>query len=170
MPLSYGGGINSLDQIQKIIHSGVEKVFINSAAIENLEFISEAVSEFGSSTICVCIDYKKNFFGKRLVYKLNATQKTLLDPYNWAKQLEDTGVGEIILQNINADGTLSGYDFEYFNELKKSISIPLIIAGGSRGLEDFKLGIENYKIHNMSGGACFIYYGIHRAVLVSTQK
>ena len=74
MPLSYGGGINSLDQIQKIIHSGVEKVFINSAAIENLEFISEAVSEFGSSTICVCIDYKKNFFGKRLVYKLNATQ------------------------------------------------------------------------------------------------
>ena len=60
-----------------------------------------------------------------------------MDPYNWAKQLEDTGVGEIILQNINADGTLSGYDFEYFNELKKSISIPLIIAGGSRGLEDF---------------------------------
>ena len=167
MPLSYGGGINSLDQIQKIIHSGVEKVFINSAAIENLKFISDAVSEFGSSTICVCIDYKKNFFGKRLVYKLNATQKTLLDPHNWAKKLEDTGVGEIILQNINADGTLSGYDFEYFNELKKSIGIPLIIAGGSRGLEDFKIAIENYKIHNMAGGACFIYYGVHRAVLVS---
>ena len=103
----------------------------------------------------------------RIVYKRNATPKTLLDPYLWAKQLEEIGVGEIIFQNINADGNLTGYDFEYFNELKKSIGIPLIIAGGSKGLEDFKTAIDNYKIHNMGGGACFIYYGVHRAVLVS---
>ena len=85
-----------------------------------------------------------------------------------AKQLEEIGVGEIIFQNINADGNLTGYDFEYFNELKKSIGIPLIIAGGSKGLEDFKTALIITKYIIWQG--LFIYYGVHRAFLFHILK
>ena len=167
MPLSYGGGIKNIEQIRKIIQLGVEKIVLNTAAIDNINLIRDAVKEFGSSTICCCIDYKENFFGIPKVYSHSGSRKTNLDPIEWGKQIEQAGAGEIILQNISFDGTLQGYDFSYFNKFKNEISVPLIIAGGAKGIEDFNQAIEKYQIKNMAGGACFVYHGIHRAVLIS---
>ena len=166
MPLSYGGGIDSLKIIEKIIKLGVEKIYINTAAIVNQSLVREAVKEFGTSTICCCIDYKTDFFKKNRVYVYSGTKKTKYNPIEWAKKLEDLGVGEIILNSISRDGTQTGFDFDYFNQLFKIVKIPLIISGGCSGIENIRGSIKK-KINNMAVGSSFVYRGKHRAVLIT---
>ena len=166
MPLSFGGGVNTLKTIEQIIKIGVEKVYINTAAIFDPNFIKDAVKEFGSSTICCCIDYKTDFFNNHKVYVLSGSKKVNYSPIDWAIKLEEFGVGEIIFNSISKDGTKSGFDFEYFNRLNKKIKTPLIISGGCSGISDIKNAISK-KIYNMAVGATFVFKGKHSAVLIT---
>tara|TARA_B100000614_G_C14559511_1_gene496695 strand:+ start:3359 stop:4096 length:738 start_codon:yes stop_codon:yes gene_type:complete len=169
MPLAFGGGIKSLDLIREILLYGVEKVIINSAAVKDLTLIKNAVKYFGSSTITCAIDYKKDFLGRKRVYIQSGSEKTKLDPFQWAKRLEKIGVGELIINSIEKDGTKEGYDFEYFKIFAEEINIPLVISGGSKGKNDFLESIQN-GFNSMAGGACFVFQGKHDAVLITYDK
>lgn len=169
MPLAFGGGINSIDLIREILSLGVEKVILNSAAVHNKGLVSEAVRYFGSSTITCAIDYKTDFLGRKRVYIHSGTEITNLDPLEWAKELEALGVGELIINSIDAEGTKKGYDYTYFKLFQENLNIPLVISGGAKGKDDFER-CSSLGINGMAGGACFVFQGKHDAVLITYEK
>jgi imidazole glycerol-phosphate synthase subunit HisF len=167
MPLAYGGGIDSVEMIRKLLSVGIEKVILNTYAVRNPEFVKEAVKYFGSSTIVVSIDAKKNLFGKYNVYIQSGQEKTNLNPVDWAIELEKMGVGEIIINSIDKDGTLSGYDFLLVEEVAKAVNLPVIAAGGAAGLNDFVKACKVHKASAAAAGAKFVFQGKHNAVLIT---
>jgi cyclase len=166
MPFSYGGGITSLDQIRRILKMGVEKVIINKSAIDSLQFIKDAAREFGSSTIIVAIDVKRNFFGKQQVY--DHTRGTIpVDPLNYVKKTEEAGAGELFINSVDRDGTYSGYDLPLIRKITDSVSIPVIVCGGASSLTDFKSAVKEAGASAVSAGSLFVFQGVHKAVLIS---
>jgi cyclase len=166
MPLGYGGGVNSLDHIQKILALGVEKIVIQTAAVKNPGFIKEATSRYGSSTIVVCIDYKKNFFGKNRVVGLKGQLTTNYSPEAFAKMMEEAGTGEIILQSVDRDGTFSGYDLDTIEKVVHSITTPVVCLGGAGDLDDINKAIQT-GVSGAAAGSVFVFQKPHRAVLIS---
>lgn len=167
MPLAYGGGIVSPEMIREILTVGIEKVIINTQAVRNPEFIKKSVNYFGSSTIVAAIDVKKNLFGNLNVYINSGQEKTTLHPVEWAIQLEKIGVGEIIINSIDKDGTLSGYDWELITSVAESVNIPVVAAGGASSLSDFVKVCKHHKAAAAAAGAYFVFQGKHNAVLIS---
>jgi imidazole glycerol-phosphate synthase subunit HisF len=117
MPLSYGGGITSIEQIQKILSLGVEKVIINTSAALNPNLIKEASNLFGCSTIVVSIDVKKSFFGKNSVYICDGTMNTKKNPIEYACLVEHLGAGELLINSIDKDGMMQGYDIDLIKSI-----------------------------------------------------
>jgi imidazole glycerol-phosphate synthase subunit HisF len=130
MPFAVGGGIQTIAHIKAIINAGAEKVIINSYAVENPDFIRAAAEEFGSSTIVVSIDVKKKFLGKKQVYTVAGTKATGMLPTTWAKTMEEKGAGEIIINSVDRDGTMEGYDIELIREVSEAVEIPVGRAPG----------------------------------------
>lgn len=153
MPLAYGGGIESLDQAKKIIEIGFEKIIINSAAYENKQLITKISHELGSQSVIASIDVKKNFFGKYSSYSNSGKKKENNNPFEWAKELERLGAGEIMITSINKEGTWSGYDLELKKRILNQVNIPIIGHGGAGSLEDidelFKIGASAAAIGSM---------------------
>lgn len=143
MPVSYGGGITQIDQVQTLMKNGVEKVIINSAVQSDPELISRISRIFGSQSVAVCIDHKKNLFRKQKVFSQRGKKNTGLDPLQFAIKCEQLGAGEIILQSIERDGTFQGYDIEMLKIVSSAIEIPLVALGGAAGINDFKNAIAN---------------------------
>ncbi|MFL5808107.1 MAG: AglZ/HisF2 family acetamidino modification protein [Flavisolibacter sp.] len=166
MPLGYGGGVNSLDHIQKLLSLGVEKIVVQTAAVRNKEFIREATNRFGSSTIVVSIDYKSNLFGKNRVTGLKGQLTTSVSPEEFAKEMEEMGAGEIILQSIDRDGTFSGYDLDTIRKVVQSVSIPVVCLGGAGDLKDIANAIQA-GVSGAAAGSIFVFQKPHRAVLIS---
>ncbi len=167
MPLSYGGGVKNTEMIREILNVGVEKISINTEAVRNPKLVHEATKIFGSSTIIVSIDVKKNVFGKYRVYINDGEEKTSLDPIDWAKEVERLGAGEILLNSIDNDGTLSGYDFSLINAVSQSVNIPIVASGGARSISDFVRAVKDCKASAVAAGAFFVYQGKHKAVLIT---
>ena len=130
MPLGYGGGVNSIKQIRELIQSGIEKISINTAALEKPTFINEACDQFGSSTIVGSIDVKKNIFGKYQVFSHKTSKSLAIDPFSFAESLQKAGVGELFINMVDKDGTMEGYDLDFFKKLASSVDIPIIACGG----------------------------------------
>lgn len=169
MPLSFGGGVTSVELIREILSLGVEKVIINSEAVRNPRFVKKSVEYFGSSTITACVDYKSDIFGRNRVYINSGNEKTKYNPMDWILKLESMGVGEIIVNSIDRDGTKSGYDYEFFDKVHKISKIPLIISGGLNGKLDYQ-NCNTKGIKNLAGGAQFVFQGKHDAVLITYNK
>jgi cyclase len=167
MPLCYGGGVQSIEDIKALMFAGVEKVAINSYAFENHKFIEQAALSFGSSTIVISIDVKKDFFGRYRVFTKNGTFNTKLHPTDYAKQMADLGAGEIFLNSIDKDGLLSGYDIELIEQVASKISIPLISCGGAHKVEDFTKAVQIGHASAVAAGSMFVFHGKHRAVLIN---
>lgn len=167
MPFCYGGGIKTIAQIRKIIASGAEKVAINAAAFLNPKLIQEASQIFGSSTIVVSIDYKKNLFGKQMVYINGGRKSTKKDPVSYAIEMERLGAGELFLNAIDKDGTMSGYDIEMLTKVSEAVSIPVVACGGSGNLKDFSLALNEGGASAAAAGSMFVYQGKKRGVLIS---
>lgn len=167
MPFCYGGGVKTIEHIKKIITSGAEKIAINTAAHLNPTLIREATNMFGSSTIVVSIDVKKDFFGKKKVYILSGKKNTKIDPVTYAKKMEELGAGEIMLNSIDNDGMMSGYDIELLESVSSAVSIPVIACGGAGKIEHFREAINKGKVSAVSAGSFFIYQGVRKAVLIS---
>ncbi len=166
MPFSVGGGIRTIKDIKEIINAGAEKVVINTVAVENPIFIKQASDTFGSSTIVVSIDVKKTIWGKKKVYTMGGKKATGLDPVAFAKLIEKKGAGEIIINSIDKDGLMSGYDLDLIGKISKEVTIPVVATGGARGVDDFKLAIESYA-SAVAAGSVFVYHGARKAVLIN---
>jgi imidazole glycerol-phosphate synthase subunit HisF len=166
MPFAVGGGIRSIADIKSIINAGAEKVIINSYAVENPNFIKEASDIFGSSTIVVSIDVKKFFFGKKQIYTLGGSKSTGIDPVVFAKQMEKNGVGEIIINSIEQDGTMSGYDLDLIESISSAVTVPVVAAGGAGSTNDFKLAVKSFA-SAVAAGSMFVYHGARNAVLIN---
>lgn len=126
MPFSVGGGIRNLKEIEEIICAGAEKVIINTFAVENPDFVREASEEFGSSTIVISIDVKKNLLGKELTYIYSGKKATKYDPVSFAKLMENKGAGEIIVNSIEHDGMMNGYDINLIRRISEVVRIPVV--------------------------------------------
>jgi imidazole glycerol-phosphate synthase subunit HisF len=166
MPIAYGGGITAVDQVKRILAVGVEKVILNRSAVKNPALITEIARQFGSQSVVVSIDYKKNFFGKPGVYIENGKTGTGLDPLAFAKQMEEAGAGEILLNSIEKDGSFSGYDLAMIEKISRSVNIPTIAVGGASSLSDFKQAVQ-HGASAVSAGSMFVFQRPHRAVLIS---
>jgi cyclase len=166
MPVAYGGGVNSLDQIKEIFYRGVEKVVLNKAAVTNERVITESAKLFGSQSVVASIDVKKVFLKGYRVYTDNGRNDTGLNPVEFAKRLRDRGAGEILLNSIDRDGTYRGYDAPLISLLAESVDIPVIALGGAGSIEDFKKAIQN-GASAVAAGSMFVFKRPHQAVLVS---
>ncbi|MBT5399089.1 imidazole glycerol phosphate synthase subunit HisF [bacterium] len=167
MPFAVGGGIQSIDQIQNLISLGSEKVVISSFAVTNPDFIKEASNYFGSSTIVVCMDVKKNIFGKDKVYIYGGKKASKYNPIEFAKIMEDNGAGEIIVQSISLDGTMSGYDVRLINEISTTVSIPVVALGGAGSMSDMKLAYRGGYASALAAGSMFVFHGKNSGVLIN---
>ena len=167
MPFSVGGGIKCLDDIKEIINAGSEKVILNTFAFLNPNLIKKASNEFGSSTISVSIDVKKHFFYGKKVYIYSGKKITKENPKIYAQKLEELGAGEIILNSIDRDGSMGGYDIELINEVSESVSIPVVASGGAGKLMDFNDAVEKGNASAVAAGSIFVYHGSRNAVLIN---
>lgn len=166
MPFSVGGGISTINQIKQIIQVGAERVIMNTHALNNMNFIKDASDAFGSSTIVVCIDYKKNFFGKNQVYIKGGSQKTAMEPFEAATLAQDHGAGEVILQSMDRDGSMAGFDVETIENINRSLTIPVVGLGGAGQIRDFENLYKRTCINAMAAGSFFVFQGKHRGVLI----
>jgi cyclase len=167
MPLSYGGGIRSVDIIKEVLNVGVEKVSINTEAVRNPDLITQASQIFGSSTIMVSIDVKKNLFGKYQVYINDGQEKTTLNPVDWAKEVEKRGAGEILINAMDHDGMMQGYDYDLIKAITNSVGIPVVAAGGAGSIQHFVKAVKDSHASAVAAGAFFVFQGKHKAVLIT---
>lgn len=166
MPMTYGGGIRTIDDMRRIYNLGVEKIAINSYAVEDSGIISKASSIFGSQSVLVAIDAKKKLMGGYEVLTHSARGSTRLDPVDWAKKAESLGAGEILLTSIDRDGTYEGYDTELIRKVASSVNIPIIACGGAGKVEDFAKAVEA-GASACAAGSMVVYQGKGRGVLIN---
>ncbi len=166
MPVAYGGGINSLDDVKQLFSLGIEKVIINTLLYTNPNLVLELVKNYGSQSIVVSIDYKSTLFYKNRPCFSSGTITIKTELFDYLKSIEDLGVGEIILQNINKEGTMAGYDLEGIKKASNIINIPLVASGGAGNMEDVRSAIDA-GASAAAAGSIFVYNGPHKAVLIS---
>jgi len=172
MPLTYGGGVNSLDQIRKLHRLGVEKISLNTAAFKDRQLVKETCHVFGSSSIVAAIDTRKTLFGRHEVWIEGGTVNTKEDPVRYAEELNRLGVGEILVNSIDRDGTGSGYDIDLLKKISAAVDVSIIACGGAGSLKDMQALVQQAQIPAVAAGSMFVFHGKHRAVLISypTQK
>jgi cyclase len=168
MPFCYGGGVKTIDQIQRIIQLGVEKVAIGSAAIENPNLVTEAAKCVGNQSVVVVLDVKKSFIlGKFEIWTHNGLKPTGKSPSELALQMERLGAGEIVINSIDNDGMMKGYDLTLVEEVRESINVPLTVLGGAGSLPDIGKLIDKYGAIGCAAGSLFVFKGIYKAVLIN---
>ncbi len=167
MPLTYGGGIKTIDQAVRIFRSGVEKICLQSLCFENLSIVRDMVDSFGSQSIVVSVDVKRTFWGERRLY-CSSTNRIMKGQAieSHLTELMEAGVGEIILGSVDKDGTLSGPDIELITSAARNLDVPLVALGGISSLSDMK-SVVNAGASAVSAGAFFIFHGKRRAVLIT---
>jgi len=174
MPLCYGGGIKTLEQAKKIIGLGVEKLAISSAALNDSKIINEIVNEVGSQSVSVVLDVRKKLFGDYEVYTHNGKKRLKTNPFDLIPEIENLGAGEIIVNSIDQDGKMKGYDLNLAKRIRETVNIQLSILGGAGNLDDIRDLIKECGIIGAIAGSLFIYKGRLKAVLInypsSTEK
>lgn len=166
MPLAYGGGIKTLEQIKKIFSIGVEKVIINSSLVTNQSLITEAAKIYGNQSVAASVDIKKGTFGKYACYSHSGKIKIKNKLIDYVKQIENIGAGEILLTSIDKEGTFSGYDLELIKIVSDNVNIPVVANGGASEMSDFKLAVEN-GASAVAAGSMFVYKSQNRGVLIN---
>ena len=167
MPLCYGGGIKTAMQASRIFSLGVEKIALSSAAILDLKILKKIGDQVGLQSVVVVLDIKRNIFGKLELFINNARMKIKIDPLDFINKIQKIGVGEIIVNSINNDGKMLGYDFIMLDKIVKSIEVPLTILGGAGSINDISLAFEKYGIIGASAGSLFVFKGKYKAVLIN---
>ena len=167
MPIAYGGGIRNLEDAKHILSLGVEKIVINTYTVENPSFVTEAARQFGSSSVVVCIDVKKRLFGKSTVHINSGRKSTHIDPLDHAIHMEQLGAGELIVNSIDRDGTMCGYDLELIRMISSKVNIPVIACGGAGAVEHLGAAVKQAGASAVAAGSLFVFHGRHRAVLIN---
>lgn len=168
MPLCYSGGVKTPEQVERIIGLGVEKVAMSSAAIATPELISEAARRVGNQSIVIVLDVKKvGLFRHYEMFTHNGTRKTGINPVEFAKTAESLGAGEIVVNSIDHDGEMQGYDENLIMQVRKAVSCPLTVLGGAGAMSDIEGLFKRYGIIGAAAGSLFVFKGKYRAVLIN---
>jgi cyclase len=167
MPLSYGGGIRSLNDARAVFASGVEKVIINTAALENPTLISEIADIYGSQSVVVSIDAKRRMFGSYSVCSRNGKRITGLDPVDWAQKVSQLGAGEILLTSVDREGTWSGFDLSLIHRVSHSVMVPLIAHGGAGTMQDIRDAVVIARASAVALGTMVVFQKRGNGVLVN---
>jgi imidazole glycerol-phosphate synthase subunit HisF len=166
MPLAYGGGIRSVEDVTKIFNIGLEKAIINTRAYEDMVFIRSAVKRFGSQSIVASIDVKKSLFGKYQVVIKSGSKAIRTPLVEYAQLMAELGVGEIILNSVDNDGTFEGYNLNLIKMVSESVDVPVVALGGAGRLEDFALAIKD-GASAVAAGSMFVYKGSNKGILIN---
>jgi imidazole glycerol-phosphate synthase subunit HisF len=167
MPLCYGGGIRSLEDIKSIFGIGIEKVAINSFAEESPGFIQEASTAFGSQSIVVSIDIQKTFLGRYAVCTRGGQKMTKADPVDFARKMEAAGAGELLVTSIDRDGTWQGYDIDLLKRITSAVTIPVIACGGAGRVSDFGEAVRRGGASAVAAGSMVVYQKKGMGVLIN---
>jgi imidazole glycerol-phosphate synthase subunit HisF len=167
MPFAVGGGITGSDQMECLFKAGAEKVVINTGAVQNPGLIEDAVRYFGSQSIIVSIDVRQTLFKRQKVYIRGGREKTRIEPVEWAKKAADLGAGEIMINAMDRDGMMTGYDLDLIRRVSDAVAVPVIACGGAGSLKDFRQGFDRGGAHALAAGSLFVYHGPRKAVLVN---
>lgn len=168
MPLCYGGGVKTVDQFERLIALGVEKVAVSSAAVDEPDLITLAAERVGSQSVVVVIDVKTTGLSRRAeVVTLNATKRSGFEPVAFARKVQDLGAGEIVLNSVDRDGQLRGYDLDLVERVRQAVSVPLTVLGGAGSLEDIRELVQRFRIIGAAAGSLFVFKGKYRAVLIN---
>jgi len=170
MPFAYGGGVRDIDDMRTIFSLGVEKVAINSHAGENPELVRQAADIFGSQSIIASIDVKKNMFGKYGVYAYSGSKALKIDPAGYARKMEDSGAGELLLNAIDQDGMMDGFDIPLIRQVAQAVTIPVIAVGGAGKTEDLAAAVKEGGASAVAAGSLFVYQGKNRGVLINFPR
>ena len=167
MPLCYAGGVKTPEQCERIISLGVEKVALSSAAIQIPELIAEASRRLGNQSIVVVLDVKKAGLLRRYeVFTHNGRRGSGLNPFDFASEAQALGAGEILINSIDQDGLMKGYDMALVDQVRQSVSIPISVLGGAGSLVDIEELIRRHGIIGAAAGSLFVFKGKYRAVLI----
>ena len=167
MPFSVGGGITSMDDIAQVLAAGAEKVVINTYAGIDLNFIKNASEVYGSSTIVVCIDVRRTFFRGERAWILNGTTATRFTPLEFARAMESSGAGELIVQSIERDGTMEGYDVELIRSIATGVSVPVVALGGAGSNVHLEECYRHGRADALAAGSMFVYRDKKKGVLIN---
>ena len=167
MPLCYGGGIKTVEQAQRIFSLGVEKIALSSEAIFNTKIISSIAKRVGSQSVVVVLDVKKKTFGGYELFTHNGSKSTGLNPIDFAKKCVQEGAGEIVVNSIDSDGTMKGYDLNLIRKIRNVIDTPITVLGGAATLDDLGEVINEFGIIGASAGSMFVFKGKYKAVLIN---
>lgn len=166
MPMAYGGAIRSFDEAKKVFDGGYEKVVLNSVLFTDIKLIAQIADVYGAQAVVGSIDVKKNLFGKYKVFSHSGSTNTGKDPVEWAQTLEREGVGEIMINAIERDGTWEGYDEQLVQKLSSAVSIPTIACGGAGSIDDFRKAVKA-GASAVAAGSLFVYQKKGMGVLIS---
>lgn len=167
MPMAYGGGIRTLDQVRRLIRSGVEKVVINSAAAESTKIITEAADIFGSQAVVASVDVRRTLLSGYKVVAKSATVETKLKLEEYLNRLQAAGAGEIFINSVDRDGAMAGYDLELLRIVSGAVKVPIVACGGAGTVEHLKQAIKEGGASAVAAGSMFVFHGRHRAVLIN---
>ncbi|PCJ67837.1 MAG: imidazole glycerol phosphate synthase subunit HisF [Bacteroidetes bacterium] len=167
MPLSYGGGITNFETAKRLFSMGFEKVVINTAAHSHSNLINEIATQYGNQAVVGSIDIKKNLFGHSKVYINNGKSVIKLNPKDWALELVEQGVGELLITSIDNEGTWKGYDIDLINHITNSVNVPVIAHGGASGIDDINNLFNQTKVSAAGIGSMVVYQKKGMGVLVN---
>lgn len=167
MPLSYGGGITTVEEAARLFHIGFEKVILNTAFFEDPELITRISERFGAQSVTVSLDVKQDLFKRYRCFTKDGTVSTGQTPQDAARRAQELGAGEILLNSIDRDGMMQGYDLKLIHSVAQELTIPLIACGGAKDASDMKKALEEGGAHAVAAGSMFVYWGPLKAVLIN---
>jgi len=171
MPICYGGGIRTVDQMRRLFALGVEKVSISCGSIENQSLVKDGATLFGSQSIIVTLDVKKSGLQRHYsVVTHNGKKNTGLDPVETAEYIEKMGAGELLINNVDEDGRMRGYDENLVKQISTAVNIPVVALGGAGSLKDFKSVVQNSAVSAVAAGSLFLFKGARKGVLINYPK
>ena len=167
MPFSVGGGISSISQVDKILKYGAEKVIINTSVYDNLDLVKKIIDKYGSQSLVICLDVKDGIFFKNRLYKNSGGKRVKKELLQLLYELDRLSIGELIIQSINLDGTMLGYNLDLIKFVSSNISVPVIALGGCGSLDHMKEALFIGKADAVAAGSFFVFHGLRNAVLIN---
>lgn len=167
MPICYGGGVKTVEQAQRIFGLGIEKIALSSAVLGNPELISEIADKVGAQSVIVVLDVKKKLLGGYEVFTHNGKKATGINPVEFVETAQNLGAGEIVINSVDQDGVMKGYDMKLIDRIRSKTSLPLTVLGGAGNLGHIKEVIDTHGIIGVAAGSLFVFKGVYKAVLIN---
>jgi cyclase len=167
MPLCYGGGVKTVEQAQRIFSLGIEKIALSSAVLQNPKLITDISERVGAQSVIVVLDVKKKILGGYEVYTHNGKKASGINPIKFVEEAQRLGAGEIVINSIDKDGVMKGYDLDLIAKVREKITLPMTVLGGAGSLEDIKKVIDVHGVIGVAAGSLFVFKGPYKAVLIN---